>query len=449
MSEGLKRIKNCLDYLQVVPGVNRLHVVDLKRRLEALGPGGKESYGQAIHLPGEPNTKGWRNALRSLLLINAVYFSQKSQIQKVVSRIIAQKTASSEQDLQAEIVRVLNRAHRLENRTVMELLAKAATTVLDKYKDAMDLSYIAAVRRVFLEQGVNSDQPLYCFWHHKTPADWATRLGFLTHGAADPTKIEGSTQGFCGAERSLADFVPLPPEDVVPLNRTIEVPDLSFGNIVHEMLHWVTHDAYEKYTYQHYTGNDKTYLREGPTEWLKRNAMGVWDAGGYTDVFPVLDHAVKAGFVAVGDLTAAYLQGDNVAAVTKKLMDGHKDWHEEQARKKNEAVKARFIEDTVARNTPQNAGKAAQKVFAAYKDAPDAKLNALPNGWGNWIRQTKKFLQDTVAGNPPEQTPKAAQNKVYDAYRDAPDATLNALPNGWGNFIRQTRTQGGGKGVSG
>lgn len=51
------------------------------------------------------------------------------------------------------------------------------------------------------------------------------------------------------------------------------------------MIHWCTSVEYDKYTMA-FKGNERALIREGTTEWLKRNAMNDWEAGGYKDVIP-------------------------------------------------------------------------------------------------------------------------------------------------------------------
>lgn len=62
------------------------------------------------------------------------------------------------------------------------------------------------------------------------------------------------------------------------------------------MIHWCTSVEYDKYTMA-FKGNERALIREGTTEWLKRNAMNDWEAGGYKDVIPRMREIIDGGAV--------------------------------------------------------------------------------------------------------------------------------------------------------
>lgn len=199
-------------------------------------------------------------------------------------------------------------------------LRDAASDIEQTYGDKMDHLYRGNLIEMFLGNPVDSVDPVYCVYYWADGAKWQRRLGMV--GA--PPK----TDAFC-VKMSLADKHPSMPgsalvhikADFAPANRQIE-----FGSnpdhhaVVHELLHWCTHQVFEDYTH---AMADKTlgkFIREGITEWLTRNGLKEWGKGGYIDFFPIWKDMVDGDVVSLREIILPYFHGVNVQTFCDKVI---------------------------------------------------------------------------------------------------------------------------------
>ena len=214
--------------------------------------------------------------------------------------------------------RLKNWCKRVDNREAIEALATAARTVVAKYDSVIPADFLNAVRAQFIEPTLEGAEPCTCFVWHKTQKEWEQR--FATLRLSKPAgEASGMTPFWDGAE-SIAKPAKLA-GNFPPLNRSIEFPAPKLDTLVHEMIHWCTSPAYDQYS-DTFQGNERALIREGTTEWLKCNAVGLFGAGGYKDVLPEIVDLLKEGVITEEQLIRAYLGGENVKATVEALVTG-------------------------------------------------------------------------------------------------------------------------------
>ena len=207
---------------------------------------------------------------------------------------------------------------RADNRTAIERLAEAGRVVLAKYDAVLPAEFVNAVRTQFVNQSLETNAPCTCFLWHKRPESWVFRFSDL--GIAKPTgEVSGMTPFWDNPDRAAPARLA---GNFAPLNRSIEFPEPKLDTLIHEMIHWCTSPEYDAYT-RKIDGNDQALVREGTTEWLKCNAMGVWGTGGYKDVLPVMQELIQKGVITELRLTRAYLGGVDVPRTVDALIVGY------------------------------------------------------------------------------------------------------------------------------
>lgn len=212
--------------------------------------------------------------------------------------------------------RLRNWSERWENRQAIVALAEAGATVLRTYAAYMQDGFAQAVRDQFVDRKVDQEIPCTCFvWHHSEAA-WKHRFAVLglTKPAGEASAMTPFWDGqeVLAGEGVLADKYP-------PLNRSIEFPDPKPDTLTHEMIHWCTSVEYDRRS-NALRDNDRAMVREGTTEWLKRNATGRWEEGGYTDVIPRMQQVIESGAITPQQLMEAYFGGQNVQTVIDAIL---------------------------------------------------------------------------------------------------------------------------------
>jgi hypothetical protein len=214
---------------------------------------------------------------------------------------------------------------RQQNAEAIGALAAAARTVMLAYAGYMPGEFVAALRDQFVDRTAEDEAPCTCFVWHKTAAEWSSRLiGF--GGQLPNGPVDGMTPFWDGA---LAHSSPaLLAGNYPPLNRSIEFPEPKFGTLVHEMIHWCTSPEFHGYSLR-LVGNERVLVREGATEWLKRNAMKDWESGGYTDVMPRFRKIIDSRKVDPEQLMAAYFGGRDAESILRRIVEADRQFVEE------------------------------------------------------------------------------------------------------------------------
>jgi hypothetical protein len=315
---------DCRKYIIVTMGDSLLYEAksSFEDWCETLPLPKKLLYEELIALPGKQNSKPWRDALRSVLLLEVILNEGSPTPHKtVIDKAKKEFGGCSETQLQSAVRTRLNVYSKKVNRPAITAFRDAADQVLRKYGNSMEGCYGAALRAVFIQGNVNAPDYLFCMRWHKTELAWMQRVNEIG-------RKFGNTGGKTGATESALTMswgtIKEPAVDIVnkhaPFNRVIEIRDPNeIGTLIHEILHWVTHKSYQD-AVNLLDGNERRFVHEGATEWLKRNLTGNWANGGYGDVFESFDDfVVKSGAVVPNDIQRAYFSGTNVTTVITAL----------------------------------------------------------------------------------------------------------------------------------
>ncbi|MBW0001450.1 MAG: hypothetical protein JO015_20335 [Verrucomicrobia bacterium] len=269
-----------------------------------------------IELPGNQNDKRWRDALRTLMLIEVFFFHDGRRRDNCISQIKQGYRSASTQSLENLITRQLNRVQRDLNRPAIKMLAWAAGKIRDEYDADMVPEFRNALRMVFTDSELDSVEPLYCFVWHKTPEAFQGRVAVLGGGACANPKAFTASSWTTPGELAL-------PANYPPLDRGMEFPpEVHHKSMIHELLHWCTDPTYEQYTWDAYHTNadHRQIVREATTEWLTRNVTKDWHQGGYTNVYPYIERWINQNLISVADLKNAYFRGINAQPFADELV---------------------------------------------------------------------------------------------------------------------------------
>ena len=140
----------------------------------------KQRYNELIALPGGKETKGWRDAMRTVLLLELI-LNEGSPTPPAVVLERAKKEYRSvlELSLRGVIRNLLMKYTKACYAPAIAAMRDAAQKILLKYGSMMDAKYRAALHEVFVEGNGNASNYLYCLRWHMTPADWQARLAFI------------------------------------------------------------------------------------------------------------------------------------------------------------------------------------------------------------------------------------------------------------------------------
>jgi hypothetical protein len=395
----------------------------------------------------------WRHMMRTIMWLDILLCKAGTP-----ARAVAQAGLTRHKDvhnlaplLQSRIDQYV----RQENDLAVTELTDAATRVRSFYAGHLDSSYAGALTTTFIA-------PLRptCFrWHKcaRTDAAWTDRItkdlpryGYRTGGKT------GTTEGAF----TIPWVNPDPDVDLAgskpPYNRCIEFPQPNKDSLIHEVLHWCTHEAFDTALHGMADANERALVKEGTTEWLKRELTGQPDQGDYADLMAEYRKAILK--VDPGDVKRAYFRGAGVDAVIAELLS---DYRAEQKRKDQEhnqeaaAANLNALKTQVMNQLQPvdlSAKKHLDKVYQAFKGASATELAALPNGWGNFVTQRKTMREEEVIRNilkakvmtrlQPTAQAKKYLDSGYEAFKGASATELAALPNGWGAYITQRKAAG-------
>ena len=232
--------------------------------------------------------------------------------------------------------RLVNWTARLQNQEAIVQLADAGRIVIRAYAAHMEDGFAEAVANQFANRKVDEEVPCTCFVWHQKEKHWNQRFAVL--GLTKPAgEVDGMTNFWDGKEVRAGKGVLA--GNYPPLNRSIEFPRPKIGTLVHEMIHWCTSPEYDRMS-DALKDNDRATVREGTTEWLKRNALGNWEEGGYKDVFPVMRQIIDSGAITPDQLMAAYFGGRNVRGVIDAILASY---HADNDRRGQAALSADLI----------------------------------------------------------------------------------------------------------
>jgi hypothetical protein len=343
-----------------------------------------------IELPGNEKDKRWRNALRTLMLIEALYFDNGRTNLECVNAVKAEYRPFPTDVLEKLITRRFNRVKRLLNQSAITTLASAATKIRNEYPNTMPPATLNALKVVFIDSTPTQDTPLYCFVWHKTDQGFKDRMKEL--GATDCTNPLAFTAISWDKPGDL-----VLPANYPPLNRGIEFPPhFTEADLIHELLHWCVDDTYEQYGWNKCHGNTdhREIVREVTTEWLTRNVTKQWNQGGYKNKFPYIARWIAEGSITAAELKNAHFLGNNAKAFADRLVqlyDADVAWNSEKEWLDNLVTTFRMHElhpDKVAKSH-------LPKILPRFKGIPEDKWDKLtlpisrwahPNPWKAKIR---------------------------------------------------------------
>jgi hypothetical protein len=230
----------------------------------------------------------------------------------------------------------VNRQYREEARTA---LAEAVRALDRTYGAALDPAYRKDMLATLHNTVPHAPRPLDCFVWFRSTVPLGRSLWENLLKAVGATDDQGKTDGLTvprdagqaaglnaklDANNVTADCAVVgryaTRGDDAPGNRVISVSTLSRHTVVHELLHWVTHETFRKFTYDDIKDAMLgKFIREGLTEWLTRSGLNEWDKGGYVDLVPVWQDIMASNAVSVADLTAAFFRGKDVKGVCVEL----------------------------------------------------------------------------------------------------------------------------------
>jgi hypothetical protein len=348
-----------------------------------------------IELPGNKNDKRWRNALRTLMLLEVFFFdggrSQKDCITQVKQDFLTLPTHT----LENRISRGFNQARRQLNQVAITTLASAAGKIRQEYANALPPLSANALKVVFIDSTVNTDTPLYCFVYYKTDMEFRARLQEL--GATDCANPKAFTAGSWNKPGDLA----LPANDA-PFNRGIEFPpNFSEESLIHELLHWCTDSKYEQYTWDtyHTDADHRQIVREATTEWLTRNVTKQWNQGGYTNVYPYIKRWIDHGDITADELKDAYFKGTNERTFADKLVrlyDADVQWTAQKGQLDYLIAQYKFATIDPTKVTVK------QTIFNPLKNLPESRWQDLTPPLNNWTfaEAWKAKIRAAKAGKP-------------------------------------------------
>lgn len=291
--------------------------------------------------------------------------------------------------------RLSNWAKRLDNEKAITRLAEAGAIVLRAYSAYLQDGFADAVRSQFVTRRVDEETPCTCFLWHQREHQWHARFHVL--GLSKPSgEVTGMTPFWDDTEAAAPPAILA--GNYPPLNRSIEFPKPKLDTLVHEMIHWCTSVAYDKYT-KDFKDNDRALVREGTTEWLKRNAMNDWKTGGYTDVIPRMREIIDGGAVTGEQLMHAYLGGRDVQRTVDAILAGYREGNRARADattvafKRSERERVGPLINTNPRFSVNRGLEFRETVARAFSDVDDATLAGLVQN-AVWL----KYLRARAAG---------------------------------------------------
>ena len=265
-------------------------------------------------------------------------------------------------------------------------LDKAANLILKTFSQYMPTEYCTALRETFCNNQPNSTDKQYGYAQHDSSA-WFQRFQSIGIDTNSAHEAKGMTIRWDGSEQGIDKS--LIRNNFAPYNSVIEVKDTSFDTLVHEMLHWVTHDSFEKFTRKYKEEkrpHDTQITREGTTEWLKRFARNNWDKGGYTDVFPEVDKGLRGQekVVEPEELMKAYFGGKNVEDVCEKLIERYHRRFKKDLERTEQQLITRFPNNVLLLNRiGMNRNWNKEDLWALAKDWPESDISLLETQLGN------------------------------------------------------------------
>ncbi len=330
---GKDRIGNCTLYVDREPEFvkegRKEAVADFLSRCGQVKRTRTSKLNDQIELPGNEKDKRWRNALRTLMLIEALYFDNGRSNLECVNAVKAEYRTFPTDALEKLITRRFNRVKRLLNQSAITTLASAARKIRDEYPVTMPAATLNALKVVFIDSTPTQDTPLYCFVWHKTDQSFKDRMKEL--GATDCTNPLAFTALSWDKPGDL-----VLPANYAPLNRGIEFPPhFTEEHLIHELLHWCVDEKYEQYGWDKYHGDadHRQIVREATTEWLTRNVTKQWNQGGYKNVYPYIERWINDGIITAAELKNAHFLGNSHKTFADRLVqlyDADVNWSKDK-----------------------------------------------------------------------------------------------------------------------